>query len=101
MIKHIVMWQVEEHKDFGTKKEIMEKIKKELESLAGKIEGLMEIEVGININESSAAYDVVLYSTFEDIEALNYYQNHQLHKNIGTNLIKPVTTSRVVVDYTV
>ena len=74
---------------------------KDAESLNGKIEGLMEIEVGININESSAAYDVVLYSTFKDIEALNYYQNHELHKSVGANLIKPVTTSRVVVDYTV
>ena len=101
MIKHIVMWKVEANKNFGTKEEIMVRMKDELENLAGKIEGLLEIEVGININENSAAYDVVLYSTFENMDSLNYYQNHELHKAVGVNLIKLVTISRVVVDYTV
>ncbi|WP_054741916.1 Dabb family protein [Cellulosilyticum ruminicola] len=99
MIKHIVMWQVKEHEVHGNKEEIIAKMKAELEGLKGKIEGLVEIEVGKNYNISAAAYDVVLYSTFTSKEALEGYQNHPLHVAIGQNLVRQVAISRIVVDY--
>lgn len=99
MIKHIVMWKVREHEVHGSKEEVMKKIKVQLEALKGIIEGLQEIEVGVNYNMSDAAYDVVLYSTFVSKEALDFYQQHPKHIEIANQLIRPVATSRVVVDY--
>ncbi|MGL4740765.1 MAG: Dabb family protein [Sarcina sp.] len=94
MIKHIVMWKLKEE----NKVENANKIKASLEALKAEIEEIVEIEVGIDINKSDAAYDVVLYSTFKSQEDLDAYQIHKKHKEAGV-FIKSVVTSRVVVDY--
>lgn len=99
MVKHIVMWKVIEHPVHGTKEEVMAKVKEGLEALKGQIEGLIEIEVGINFNPAEAAYDVALYSTFESKEALSFYQGHPKHLEVANTLVRQVATSRVVVDY--
>nr|WP_302595926.1 Dabb family protein [uncultured Cellulosilyticum sp.] len=101
MIKHIVMWQVKEHEIHGSKEEVISKMKVALEGLKGKIEGLLEIEVGGNFNTTDSAYDVVLYSTFTNKEALVGYQNHPLHVAIGQELVRQVAINRAVVDYEV
>ena len=99
MIKHIVMWKVKEHEVHGSKEEVMRKIKAELEDLKGEIEGLQEIEVGINYNTCETAYDVVLYSTFVSREALDFYQGHPKHLKVASGLVRQVAIRRVVVDY--
>lgn len=101
MIKHIVMWKVADHEAHGSKEEIQKKIKDGLEGLKGKIGGLLEIEVGIDFNKSPAAYDVVLYSTFESKDALQNYQKHPEHLKVADGLVRQVAVSRVVVDYEV
>lgn len=99
MIKHIVMWKVKEHEVHGSKEEVMHKIKAGLEGLKGEIEGLQEIEVGINFNSAETAYDVVLYSIFSSKEALAFYQGHPKHLEVANSLVRQVSISRVVVDY--
>ena len=99
MIKHIVMWKVKEHEVHGSKEEVMKRIKVQLEDLKGEIEGLEEIEVGINYNPAETAYDLALYSTFVSKEALEGYQIHPKHVEVANNLVRQVATSRVVVDY--
>lgn len=94
MIKHIVMWKLkEEDKESNAKK-----IKHDLEALKDKIAELKAIEVGINFNESEAAYDVVLYSEFESKEDLDKYQNNKDHKEVGV-FVRACTTDRKVIDY--
>ncbi|MDA3733322.1 Dabb family protein [Niameybacter massiliensis] len=99
MVRHIVMWKVAEHPEHGSKEEIMAKIKERLEALKGEIEGLVEIEVGINFNPSEASYDLALDSIFTDAEALNYYQGHPKHLEVANSLVRQVAISRAVVDY--
>lgn len=99
MIKHIVMWKIKEDTDHGTKQEVMEKIKIELEDLKEMIEDIVEIEVGINFEPSEMAYDVVLYSVFKDNEGLEAYQKHPAHQRVGKELVSQVSAGRVVVDY--
>ena len=65
-----------------------------------KIKEILQIEVGINVNSSSAAYDVVLYSEFQDVESLDVYQNHPDHLEVVA-FVKEVTQDRIVVDYQV
>ncbi|MBC2580427.1 Dabb family protein [Clostridium sp. DJ247] len=98
MIKHIVTWKLKDFAEGKGKVENANKIKIDLESLKDKIEQIKFIEVGININQSEQAYDVVLYSEFESVEDLNIYQNHPEHIKVA-GFVGKVKDQRVVVDY--
>lgn len=101
MVKHIVMWKIKESQTYGTKEEVMQQMKEALEGLKGQIEGVVELEVGINFNPSEAAHDIILNSVFTSKEALAAYQVHPKHVAVGENLVRKITTQRVVVDYEV
>ncbi|MDC4241122.1 Dabb family protein [Clostridium tertium] len=100
MIKHIVMWKLKENAEGNTKEINSLEIKRQIEYLKGRIDKVLELEVGINFEESSQAYDVVLYSTFHSKDDLNYYQNNEEHLKV-VNFIKKVIEERIVVDYEV
>ena len=92
MTKHIVMWKI------ADKEKNAPVIKKGLEGLKGKIEGLVDIEVGVNTNSSDAAFDVVLYSVFTTQDALDGYQQNPLHLEVA-GFVRSVALERRVVDY--
>ena len=98
MIKHIVMWKIKDSHNGESKSEIIEHVKNILEELKSKISEIIEIEVGLNFNPSEAAYDVVLYSTFNSREDLEIYQKHPDHLAVA-GYISEVRTARTVVDY--
>ena len=100
MLKHIVMWKLKDSAEGADKKENARKMKSKLEGLKRKIKEIRSIEVGININDSSDAYDVVLYSEFNSTEDLDAYQNHPEHLRVG-DFIGKVRLERKVVDYEV
>jgi len=82
MVKHIVFWKLKDEANSNTKLENANTIKQRLEALKGQIEGLINIEVGIDFLHSEESADIVLYSEFESKEALIFYANHPLHKEI-------------------
>lgn len=98
MVKHIVMWKLKENAAGADKRANAIQIKKRLESLQGVVPGAFKMEVGINYNP--AGYDVVLYSEFNDHDALEGYQVHPEHIRIQ-QFIREVTAARVVADYMV
>jgi hypothetical protein len=98
MIKHIVMWRLKNEAAGGTKEENARRLKESLESLTDKIQSLRAAEVGINFNPSPAAFDVVLYSEFDNEEGLQAYQNHPEHLKI-VDFVGEIRTDRAVVDY--
>jgi len=98
MVKHIVMWKLNESAEGFTIKENAIRMKKWLEDLKNTISQIKKLEVGINFNTSDAAYDIVLYSEFEDKNALEIYQVHPAH-NEFKNKIKNIRIERAVVDY--
>lgn len=83
MVKHIVMWKLKDFAEGGSKIENARKIKEGLEALKEVIEEIREIEVGINFEKSDMAYDLVLYSVFDNERDLDIYQNHQEHLKVG------------------
>jgi quinol monooxygenase YgiN len=97
MIKHIVFWRIQ---DQPSKAANAARIKELLESLRGRIPGLLAIEVGHNIIEDANAADVVLYSEFSDLAALEGYQRHPLHLEVVPQ-VKALATERRSVDYEV
>lgn len=96
MIKHIVIWQLKDAAENRSYAENAQVLRDKLESLVGKIPGLLRIEVGFD--ETSEEADVVLYSELENREALAIYQKHPAHQAI-IPLVKALCTARRVVDY--
>ncbi|MBQ2756810.1 MAG: Dabb family protein [Oscillospiraceae bacterium] len=97
MIKHIILWKLkEENNNISVK----EGIKAGLEGLAGKIPGLVEINVQICGLESSTA-DVMLNSVFEDEAALKGYSKHPEHLFVADNFVRPFTQTRLCLDFEV
>jgi len=93
MIKHIVSFKLkEEAKDKATL------IKEVLDNLPSKISQIKYYEVGINISESPAAFDIVLVSEFLNMDELHEYHIHPEHIK-ATDLIKLYRTTSMVVDY--
>jgi hypothetical protein len=98
MIKHIVMWKLKDFAEGAAKAENALKVKASLEGLNGKIKGMRTLEVGVNINKSPVAYDIVLYSEFDNTEDLDKYQKHPEHLKAG-EIVGKVAFERKVVDY--
>jgi hypothetical protein len=98
MIKHIVMWKCigngpeEKHTNAL-------KIKQLLDSLPGKVPQIVEFESGLDFNRSTAAFDVVLYSSFKSVDDLKMYAEHPIHKDVAA-VIGKLVADRHVVDYT-
>jgi hypothetical protein len=98
MIKHIVMWKLKDFSEGRSKADNMLIMKNMLEALNGKIPGLEKLEVGLGIGGSETSFDMVLYSEFQDEQALETYQNHPEHL-IVREFVGKVREKREVVDY--
>ena len=69
MVKHIILWQLKDEFSEEDKARVRADIKAGLEGLQGKIPGLIDIHVQIDMLDSSNA-DLMLDSTFEDETSL-------------------------------
>lgn len=98
MVKHIVFWKLKDEANGMSNLENATSIKQKLEDLNGKIEGCIKLEVGFDFLHSAESADVVLYSEFENKEALDFYANHPLHKAVMP-FIAEARSERRVVDY--
>lgn len=90
------MWRMAQSDD---KLERAKAIKENLEALKDKIDVIVNIQVGLNFNDTDSASDVVLVSDFNNEADLNEYQNHPAHKAVGTAYVKPYVSERRVCDY--
>lgn len=100
MIKHVILWNLKDEFDDSKKNEIKKGIKEGLESLSGKIPGLIEIKVIIDGLDSCTA-DLMLDSTFESAEALKGYSVHPEHVAVADEKVRPYTKTRACMDYKV
>lgn len=98
MVKHVILWQLKDELGADDKAEVSAGIKEGLESLKGKIPGLIDIKVNINGLDSSNA-DVMLDSSFEDAAALKGYATHPEHVAVADSKVRPFTKTRVCMDY--
>src|SRR4030067_3116032 len=98
MIKHIVMFKLKDFAEGHSKGENLRELKILLEALKEKIPVVRCLEVGMNIGKSASASDIVLYSEFDDMRALEYYRDHPEHIK-AVEFITKVCSERRVVDY--
>ncbi|MFO1427037.1 MAG: Dabb family protein [Steroidobacteraceae bacterium] len=97
MIKHVVAWRL---KGEPSKDANAQRLKQLLESMRGRIPGLLRLEVGINFVQDAQAADLLLYTEFPDRAALEHYATHPVHEAVKPT-VRELTTERRVVDYEV
>ena len=100
MLKHIVMWRFVEGAGGKSRVEHAQYMKEHLEALVGVVPEIRSMEVGVNNNPSSSAYDAVLVSLFDDKDALDRYKVHPAHKAVAA-YCKEVHELRADVDFEV
>ena len=98
MIKHVVMWKLNEEADGNGKSENRELARESLLGLKPIISQINTLEVGVNVNPTDAAFDLILLTTHNDGEALSTYINHPAHKEVAA-FIGKVVAERKVVDF--
>lgn len=100
MVKHIILWQLNDELSCEEKTAVKKGIKEGLEGLKGKIPGLIDIKVNTECLPSSNA-DVMLDSSFTDEAALKGYAVHPDHVAVANGKVRPFTKSRSCMDYLV
>ena len=98
MVKHIIIWTLKEEYSDEEKKEIKLGIKEGLESLKGKVPGIVEIKVYTEGLPSSNA-DLMLDSTFTDEEALKGYAVNPEHVAVANGKVRPYVKTRSCFDF--
>ena len=98
MVKHVILWKLKEELSEAQKAAVKAEIKEGLESLAGKIPGLVSIKVNVEGLPSSNV-DLMLDSSFESYEALKGYSVHPEHVAVADGKVRPFTAGRYCLDY--
>ncbi|WP_069132642.1 Dabb family protein [Rhodohalobacter halophilus] len=99
MIRHIVMWKLQDEAAGASKQKNAEKMKLILEGLRTNIEEIKDVEVGIQITEDDPdGLDVVLICDFETDLDFKMYTRNPHHKK-AVDFIKKVAEKRYSVDY--
>jgi hypothetical protein len=100
MIKHIVMWKLKEHAEGASGAANGIKMKALLDGCANLVPGILKFETALAQPGLEATYDVLLYSEFSDLHALDAYQTHPDHAAIKPFIVA-VREARQCIDYQV
>ena len=98
MITHIVFWKMKPEANGRSGEQNASEMKRLLRALPPLIPQIKSLEVGLDFNRSSAAWDIALYTTFEQPEDLHVYQEHPEHQNVVA-FVSSVVATRAVVDF--
>jgi hypothetical protein len=93
MIKHVVLFKFKPEADPRECRKALESLRQ----LPEKIEVIREFEVGEDVLRSKRSWDVSLISTFDDLEALQSYIQHDDHVEAALRL-QALTEAVAVVD---
>ncbi len=96
MVKHIVFWRLKPEAHGQSAAENARAIKERLESLRGRVPGMLRIEVGIDFSRTDSSCDLALYSEFESRAALDAYQAHPEHKAVMPFILEARSERRLV-----
>jgi len=92
------MWEFKDFAEGNEKEKNIELAAEKLLSLKDLVEEIKFLEVGKNINQSEAAYELVLITEFESLADLDQYQTHPEHEKVK-DFIGKTAAKRVLVDY--
>ena len=88
MVTHIVMWNLKDEAEGGSREQNAAIMKERLEALVGKIPGLLSLKVNRG----------VMPGGYESLDALKGYRDHPLHKEVQ-QFVHKVIAERVSCDF--
>jgi quinol monooxygenase YgiN len=96
MIRHLALFTLSDKaRDEGIEK-VLDKLRHSAENMVGKIPGLIKAELSLN-GAKNSPHDLVFYSEFEDLAALDGYQHNPIHEE-HKRFAKDYVTNQEVVD---
>lgn len=98
MVKHVILWKLNDELSDEQKAIVKTNAKKELEALVGKVPGLLTMQIYTDGLSSSNA-DMMLYSELEDENALAVYKDHPEHIRAADGFVCPYTVQRLCLDF--
>ena len=98
MVHHIVMWKFKAEIPEERKPELKAAMKANLNSLVGKVPGLLEMKF-VDEPLSSSTHDIALVSVLEKAEDIAVYGNHPAHVAVADTYVRPFVTERACLDY--
>lgn len=99
MVKHIILWKLNEEIPAAEHAAVKAEAKARLESLCGRVPGLLFLTVETEGLSTSSA-DMMLDSAFTDADALAAYQTNPLHVE-AAGYVRSVVSVRLCLDYEV
>lgn len=97
MVKHIVMFKLNDELIDEKKMEVAMIFKQAIEALPEKIDCIRSIYVGININ-AAEKWDICLESSFDSLEDVKTYSTHPEHIK-AAQTIKAYKADRACCDF--
>ena len=99
MIKHIVLWKLDDSYLPAEKDAIKNALRKKLLDLQDEISELLHIKVYLNSPEASANNnDILLDTIFNSMEDMTKYQSHPSHQKV-VKYIQTLKIQRAAIDY--
>ena len=93
MITHVVMFKLKE-----PSAENLTRCKALLDGLPSDIGEIKTYDVGIDVLRSERSWDLVLVSSFDDLDALERYRVHPRHEAVARHLVE-ASEVRASVDF--
>lgn len=98
MVYHMVMWNFKEEVKDADKERLKSDMARNLESLVGKVPGLLTVDF-VEQPISSSTHDMALITTFEKAEDISVYATHPEHVKVADTYVRPYTCDRACLDY--
>lgn len=99
MVKHIILWKLNEQYSDEQKAAVKADIKAGLEGLKGVVPGLLDVHVYTEGRLATSNCDLMLDTTLESTEALAAYAVHPAHVAVADGRVRPHTVQRVCLDF--
>jgi hypothetical protein len=91
---HVVMWRLAS----DAAADAAHQVSTALQSMRGRIPGMLALEVGVDDRRRANSYDLVLQCRFASAAALEAYHDHPVHEAVKP-LVRQLCRDGVVVDY--
>lgn len=98
MVRHIVTWCFKEEIDDAKKPKLKAAMKENLESLTGKVPGLVSAKFVTELLPSST-HDMALFTEHNTPEDLKVYASHPEHVKVADTYVRPFVCNRTAVDF--
>jgi quinol monooxygenase YgiN len=98
MIHHVVIWKLKPEALVEGRPRALAEMLAQAAAMRAGVPGLLRLELGANEMPGPDAGDLVLYTEFNNWEALRVYEAHPLHQRFRA-LVGPLRSERRSVDY--